>query len=123
LAPTICIDCGRVSNARRCPACQRALERRKRQARPGYSYAERLRRARLVEQHIAAYGLVCPGCPYNQGRPHPVDPRTNPLTADHVTPVADAIRAGIPADVAEAGPLRVMCRKGNSARVNKGKHR
>jgi len=83
-----------------------------------------VRRRRLVENWIAAYGLVCPGCPWNQGRPHPVDPygpNANPLTADHVTPVADLVAAGVPVAVAEAGPLRVLCRRGNSSRVNKGK--
>ena len=114
MAPRPCIEpgCLDLAVATRCPSHQAALERLKRQRRP-YTSAEKVRRARLVANWIATYGLVCPGCPWNEGRPHPVDPRTNPLTADHITPVAE----GGPED----GPLRVLCRRGNSSRVSRSR--
>lgn len=99
--------CGRLSDRRRCPTHRLAAERAK-QARRPVSWAERQRRARVVADHVHQHGYVCSGCPISEGRPHQADPDTNPLTADHYVPVA----AGGPED----GPLRVMCRRGNSAR-------
>jgi hypothetical protein len=90
-----------------CPPCQRARHRAKDARRPQrHTYAETQRRARTVAEHVARYGQVCPGCPPSGWRPHPADPQRNPLTADHLHPPG----AGYP----EHGPLRVMCRKGNS---------
>jgi len=98
--------CGVLSDRRRCPTHRLAEGRAKQARRPDFDHAERQRRARLVHQHIEAYGLVCPGW---RRPPHPVDPAAgNRLTADHVWAVA----AGGPED----GPLQVLCRKCNSAR-------
>jgi 5-methylcytosine-specific restriction enzyme A len=91
----------------RCAAHQALAERRKRARRPADDHTERQRRARAVAAHVAAHGYVCLDCPYYQ-RTHPADPVDNPLTADHVIPVG----AGGP----EGGPLRVLCRRGNSSR-------
>jgi 5-methylcytosine-specific restriction enzyme A len=85
----------------RCAGHQRLVERRKRARRPDYDHAERQRRARAVTAHVATFGYVCPGW---RRPPHP----STDLTADHVYPVA----LGGP----ERGPLRVVCRKCNSAR-------
>jgi hypothetical protein len=101
--------CGRLSRQRRCPNHQLDADRAQRARRPQlHTHVEVVRRARVVADHIHQHGYVCPGCPLSSGRPHQADPDTNPLTADHYVPVA----AGGPED----GPLRVMCRRGNSAR-------
>jgi 5-methylcytosine-specific restriction enzyme A len=115
VALTPCLDCDQLttSRRRRCPPCQAVLERRKRRRRP-VSNAERDRRARTVANHVHLHGYVCPGCPLSAWHPHVADPWDNPLTADHVVPVA----AGGPED----GPLRVMCRRGNSSK-GKGRKR
>lgn len=101
--------CGALSDRTRCPTHRLAEARRKRARRPGLGrHAEVIRRAAVVADHIHQHGYVCPGCPLSEGQPHQADPDTNPLTADHYVPVAE----GGPED----GPLRVMCRRGNSAR-------
>lgn len=96
-----CRACGRDTWSRvlLCRKCRpRAAPR------PPTSWTERKRRAKAVEEHIAAYGQACPGW----GRPsHPVDP-PNRLTADHVHAVA---RGGD-----EAGELQVLCRVCNSSK-------
>ncbi|MCK2214275.1 HNH endonuclease [Actinomadura sp. ATCC 31491] len=97
----------------RCPACLQLHDgtgtcagcstRSKRRRRP-YTAAERERRAQAVAEHRAQYGDWCPGW----GRPdHTAEP-WNPLTADHIDPVA---RGG-----PEDGPLQVLCRSCNSAK-------
>jgi hypothetical protein len=113
--PRECIElgCRQFTTVRsRCVVHQSALEQRKQQRRP-VSYAERVRRAKVVANHIHLHGYVCPGCPLSDGKPHPADPDTNPLTADHYLPVAE----GGPED----GPLRVMCLRGNSSRVSRNR--
>jgi 5-methylcytosine-specific restriction protein A len=92
-----CLDCGQLSDATRCPEHRRAKGREKR--RPGYTNAERERRALVVAQWRRDRGDYCPG--YN------VPPHLTPdLTADHITPVA--------AGGAEGGPLTVLCRACNA---------
>jgi hypothetical protein len=101
--------CGGLSDRARCPQHRSGPSRRRR---PAYNAQERRRRARVVANHIELHGYVCPGCPLSEGRPHQADPDSNPLTADHYIPVGQ----GGP----EEGPLRVMCRRGNSARGARG---
>jgi 5-methylcytosine-specific restriction endonuclease McrA len=91
----------RSSSGYKCPECRRETERnksRRRQRTP----SERQRRHKLIEQHVAQYGWVCPGygC-----EPH----ESRDLTADHVIPVA---RGGNE----EGGELRVLCRSCNGRR-------
>jgi hypothetical protein len=102
--------CGVLSDRARCP--QHRSQPAGRRRRPGYSWPERRRRAAVVANHIQLHGYVCPGCPLSDGQPHQADPDSNPLTADHYI----AVGAGGPED----GPLRVMCRRGNSARGARG---
>jgi hypothetical protein len=94
-----------------CPACQQTRQRARQHVKDArrphlHDPAETRRRARTVAEHVRRYGQLCPGCPPSGWQPHPVDPQRNPLTADHLYPPG----AGHP----EHGPLRVMCRKGNS---------
>jgi hypothetical protein len=98
--------CGRLSDRPRCPAHRNPARPRRR---PGYTAAERTRRAAVVANHVQNHGYVCPGCPLSDSTPHIADPDTNPLTADHLIPV------GPPHFGPEDGPLRVMCRAGNSS--------
>jgi 5-methylcytosine-specific restriction protein A len=97
-----CLGCGRlVPSGSRCTRCATEVGRAKRAIRP-YTAAERDRRATAVAEWRAQYGNWCPG--WGDREPHP----SADLTADHVTAVA---RGG-----AEGGPLRVLCRRCNSAR-------
>lgn len=90
--------CGVLSYKPRCPRCIREYERDyKKTARPHYNARERKRRAEAVREHRRRFGNVCFG--YKR-LPHHAT-RENPLTADHVTPVA--------AGGAEDGPLAVLC--------------
>jgi 5-methylcytosine-specific restriction enzyme A len=104
MTPRPCLDCGRlVPTGSRCTRCATKAQRAKRQRRP-YTAAERDRRAAAVAEWRRQHGDWCPGW----GRPaHPVT-WPNILTADHVEAVG---RGGN-----ESGPLRVMCRRCNSAR-------
>jgi hypothetical protein len=91
-----------------CFGCQRERQRAKDARRPlRRTGAEQQRRRAAVAEHVAVHGYVCPGCPPYGNHPHFADPVTNPLTAEHVI----AVGAGGPED----GPLRVLCRSGNSA--------
>lgn len=103
-----CLDCGALSQGRRCPPCARTRERTttsgKRQVRP-YTAAERARRAQAVQQHVAAYGQWCPG--WNR-EPHP----SGDLTADHGQAVASGGDEG--------QELNVLCRACNSAKGARG---
>jgi hypothetical protein len=105
--------CGVLSDRPRCPAHRNPRRRR----RPGYGAAERTRRAKVVANHVQVHGYVCPGCPLSDSLPHPADPDRNPLTADHLIPV------GPPHFGPEDGPLRVMCRAGNSSLGGSQRHR
>lgn len=97
--------CGRPCYKPRCPACLRDYERDyKKTARPEYDYRERKRREQVVKEYRERYGEVCFGW---RRRPHPTGP-TNPLTADHVIPVAAGGR--------ESGDLGVLCLSCNSAK-------
>jgi 5-methylcytosine-specific restriction protein A len=105
MTPRPCLGCRRlIPSGTRCPDCERprarATQRAKRQVRP-YTTAEKRRRADAVDQWRAQYGDWCPGW---QREPHPA----SELTADHAVPYA--------AGGAEGGPLRVLCRRCNSAR-------
>src|SRR6185369_6298715 len=99
-----CLDCGALSQTRRCPAHTRVRDRAtlagKRERRP-YTAAERQRRAQAVAEHRATFGDWCPGW---HRAPHP----EGDLTADHLDAVA---RGG-----AEDQPLIVMCRSCNSSK-------
>lgn len=69
--------------------------------RPRRTRKEEYRRHRLIRQHVALYGWMCPG--YNR----PWHPSTD-LTADHLVPVARGVN--------EEGPIRVLCRSCNGRR-------
>lgn len=71
--------------------------------RTGYGSAEIRRRRQLVQDHLEAYGAVCPGW---RREMHEVDPKQ--LTADHVVPVA--------AGGSQHGPLQVLCKSCNSSK-------
>ena len=99
-----CADCSKPTTGRRCRFCWRrslppvAPPRTK-------TWAEKMRRAATVRRHREQYGDWCPGWI----RPgHLVDPERNPLSADHITPVA--------AGGTEDGPLQVLCRSCNSTK-------
>jgi 5-methylcytosine-specific restriction enzyme A len=99
--PRACIGCGTTIPAgSRCTPCTTKVMQAKRQARP-YTARERDRRARAVDQWVSTNGWLCPGW---QREPH----ASSDLTADHV----EAVAAGGDED----GPLRVLCRRCNSAR-------
>jgi 5-methylcytosine-specific restriction endonuclease McrA len=88
--------CGEAVERAPCPRCKQELAARK----VDRSWRERQRRKRVVAAWVREHGYVCPG----YGRPaHPA----SDLTADHITP-----RSG----GGEHGPLRVLCRRCNSAR-------
>lgn len=96
-----------LSVGERCATCRPVWQAAKDARRPDRrSWAETFRRRQLVNEHVATWGLLCPGI----GAEHPSHPVTSrwDLTADHVTPVA--------AGGAESGPLRVVCRAWNSSR-------
>lgn len=99
----------------RCAECkrlwQRLKDRAQNQRRPTYRNPEQVKRRHdAVKAHVQLFGWICFGDEY-----HPAH-RTRDLTADHVPSVAEQVAAGIPVAVAEAGPLKVMCRRRNSQR-------
>jgi hypothetical protein len=106
--------CGELSDRPRCRAHRNPARPARR---PGYTTAERERRSAVVANHVELHGYVCPGCPLSDSEPHQADPDRNPLTADHLIPV------GPPHFGPEDGPLRVMCRAGNSSRGGSQRHR
>ena len=66
-------------------------------------------RKRVVEEHRARFGDVCPGW---RRKPHRVNPETNPLTCDHIRPRSK----GGPD---EGWNYQVLCRQCNSAKKNR----
>lgn len=103
-----CLDCGELHlNPSRCPACQRRYDRARDEARGsasarGYGYRWRRLTARILAEHRAAYGNVCPGW---MREPH----RAEVLTVDHIIP-----RAAGGSD--ERSNLQVLCRVCNSTK-------
>lgn len=97
-----------VENANRCTRHSRAVNRGVLQARrvrrPDMRRDED-RRAAFLAAWRAVKGDVCPGD--SRHGEHPCTP-DNPLTADHIHPVA--------AGGAEDGPLRPLCQRFNSSR-------
>lgn len=71
----------------------------RRKANRPYSHAERLEHKRLIAEHIAEHGSVCPVCRRT----------TNDLTVDHVTPYARGASAA-------GGEKRVICARCNQRR-------
>src|SRR6266542_1676800 len=98
---SLCRGCGRPSKRSRCSTCQG------KRPRPTYTHAERKRRAATVDAWRQRYGEWCPGW---GEPPHPTSPR-NPLTADHVIPVA------VSSD--EDGTLTVLCRRCNGRKAHR----
>jgi len=100
----LCLDCGTLTQATRCPTHQRVKDRAtlkaKRQRRPRVA-REDDRRAAAVVAHKRVHGDWCPGW---QREPHP----SSDLTADH--PVA----VGAGGDEGQA--LAVLCRSCNGAK-------
>lgn len=103
MTPRPCLGCGRViPTGSRCPDCARDTRRAKRLRRPYSDTAvEKRRRRAAVAEWVSTHGWLCPGW---QREPHP----STDLVADHIVAVA--------AGGAESGPLRVLCRRCNSAR-------
>ena len=71
----------------------------RRKAKRPYNHAERLEHERLIAEHIAAHGHLCPICGQDSDR----------LTVDHVQPYA---RGGS----AAGGEKRVICDRCNKRR-------
>jgi hypothetical protein len=119
LGPTPGVPCPTrtlVSTGIRCPACAATTQLRKDARRPlRRTAAETGRRRATVDTHVQDHGYRCPGSPWC-GPAHDADPQANPLTADHVESVTAAMARGVSYAQAEAGPLVVLCRRGNSAR-------
>ena len=61
----------------------------------------------LIDAWTASHGYICPGD--ERHRPHRANPRTNPLTVDHIKPRSLG-------GTEEPSNLRVLCRKANSAK-------
>jgi 5-methylcytosine-specific restriction protein A len=101
-----CLDCPALATSGpRCSVCKRAHQAAKDAKRPERrTYSQQERRRQAVAQHVATYGLWCPGAHEVGHNSHASDD----LTADHLTPVALGGR--------EDGPLRVLCRSANSSR-------
>ena len=103
-----CLDCGQLHrNASRCPRCQTRHEQVFSQLRGtaserGYGHRWRRLAARILAEHRAAYGNVCPGW---MREPH----RAEVLTVDHIIP-----RAVGGSD--ERSNLQVLCRVCNSTK-------
>ena len=101
----------------RCPLCERLYQRGRDLRRPTYRSAHEIeRRHRAVLAHVAVYGWTCLGDLYHQAH------ATIDLTADHVPSVAEQVAAGVRPEVAEAGPLTVVCRSRNSQRGGQIRH-
>lgn len=93
----VCLKCHETtSNGTKCARCAGG----RRSPRPPNRYPASYRRVRdrLVAEHIARHGLVCPQCRERQAS-------SSRLTADHITPLS----AG--GDV--LGPMRVLCLRCN----------
>jgi hypothetical protein len=102
---------GRQRTTVRCPRCE--MQHRATNARrSGKTSREKRRRADAVASHIETVGYWCPGVPELGREPH----ASRRLTADHIESVAAAMARGVPAAVAERGPLQVLCQSCNSAR-------
>ncbi len=103
-----CLDCGRLHlNPSRCLVCQHRYDRARDEARGsasarGYGYRWRRLSARILADHRAAHGNLCPGW---MREPH----RAEVLTVDHVVP--RSVGGGD-----ERSNLQVLCRVCNSAK-------
>ena len=105
-----CLQCHRLtSNGTRCPSCQALTDQAKWQRRP-LTNAERKRRATAVHNWRTEYGEHCPGIPAAGIPPHATHPG-NPLTADHLHPVA--------LGGSESGEIVVRCRRCNSIKSSR----
>ena len=97
-----------AKSAARCGHCQPLWQQAKDSRRPERRTSAAItRNAQAVADWVATMGYVCPGSPGCGGQPHPADPERNPLTAEHLASFAET------GD--EAGPLGVLCLRGNSA--------
>lgn len=94
---TVCLKCGATTtNGSRCPRCSGGTRHKPKgnaHRDPRYVRA----RDRLVAEHVARHGPVCPLC---GGRVDKADHSTW-LTADHITPLS------MGGDI--LGPMRVLC--------------
>lgn len=86
MALTFCLDCGTRCHGSRCPHCART--------RHNHAYNSTRKRARA--RAVIAASPRCEICGSSRN-----------LTADHIIPVIEG---------GAAGPLRVLCRRCNSAR-------
>lgn len=77
----------------------RDLVNARRKAKRPYNHAERLEHERLIDEHVARHGHVCPACGLE----------TDLLTVDHLQPYA---RGG----AAAGGEKRVVCDRCNKRR-------
>jgi 5-methylcytosine-specific restriction protein A len=104
-----CLQCGRLTtNPSRCDqhaaeyAAKVEAKRGSASAR-GYGSEWRKKAARLVREHVAQHGTVCPG--YGRQEPH----ESADLTVDHIVPRKHG-------GTSEPSNLRVLCRACNSAK-------
>lgn len=103
-----CLDCGHLHlNLSRCLACQSRYERvrdgmRGSASARGYGYRWRRLAAKILAEHRAVYGDVCPGW---MREPHQADV----LSVDHVVPRSVG-------GTDERSNLQVLCRVCNSAK-------
>lgn len=98
-----CRTCGHPTpSGHPCHQCGRTPSAQRRRTRPDLGTNRvKTHNRQLVDTWTATYGNLCPG--WNRP-PHPIDPTSNPLTADHTTP-----HATDPTGLADA----VLCRECN----------
>lgn len=103
MTPRRCLGCRRkIASGSRCERCDRgrARERQRHREQPWYGGDWRKVSRTMREDHVARYGLVCPGY---QRAPHRVGSISD-LTVDHVQART------------RSGGLVVLCRSCNSSK-------
>ncbi len=95
----VCIDCGALTDKRRCPVHQRAYEQRRGSRRAAGHYDGIWRRIASQALREHPWCAVC----------RTPDTPSNPLTADHIVPL---VRGGRN----ERANVQVLCRAHNSAK-------
>lgn len=99
-----CVDCGRITQRTRCPACQRTANAKRNAARRdgGHTDPEWIALSRRVRKAwVSTHGWWCPGDEHHGHHP------THDLTVHHPTPLANG--GGLLDQ-----PPQVICRSWNS---------
>lgn len=111
---TVCAQpgCPTLTDGTRCPTHRRARQRATDQRRGtrqerGYDNDWLQLRNRIIDDHVARRGYTCPGW---DGPPHFADPKSNPLTGDHIIELHEGGQRLDPANIA------VLCRSCNTAK-------